>query len=154
MDIVLRGLHIAFGELGLVCIVWALAEVAWGASGRGVLRTKIASLTGTILIFAHWLVSGIYYVGHYGPEVKPVIKAGPWPWAHAVFMEAKEHIFLFLPFLALLILFLVWKHGDKLKEERGLRFSIFAVGSVAICVFAIMMISGFLISSGYRIAIP
>ena len=154
MDIVLRGLHTAFGELGLVCVIWTLAEVGWGPLGRGVLRAKIASLTGTILIFAHWLVAGIYYVDYYGPEVKPIIMAGPWPWSHAIFMEAKEHIFLFLPFLALILLFLVWKYGDKLKEERGLRFSVFAVGGVAIFVFVLMIISGFLISSGYRVAGP
>lgn len=154
MDIVLRGLHSVLGELALLFIIWALVEVAWGPSGRAVLRAKIASLTGTILLFAHWLVSGIYYVGHYGPEVKPIIKAGPWPWAHAIFMEAKEHIFLFLPFLALILLFLVWKYSDKLKEERGLRFSVFAVGGVTIFVFVLMMISGYLISSGYRVASP
>jgi len=154
MDIALRGLHAALGELSLLFIIWALVEVAWGPLGRGVLRAKIASLTGTILIFAHWLVSGIYYVIYYGPEVKSIIKTGPWPWAHAIFMESKEHIFLFLPFLALILLFLVWKHGDKLREERGLRFSIFAVGGVALFVFGLMIIMGFLISSGYRIAVP
>jgi len=154
MDVVLRGLHTASGELALLFIIWALVEVAWGPSGRAVLRAKIASLSGTILIFAHWLVSGIYYVAYYGPEVKPTIKAGAWPWAHAIFMESKEHIFLFLPFLAILLLFLVWKYGDKLKEERGLRFSIFAVGGVALLVFVLMIVSGFLISSGYRVAVP
>jgi len=69
-------------------------------------------------------------------------------------MESKEHIFLFLPFLTILLLFLVWKYGDKLKEERGLRFSIFAVGGVALLVFVLMIVSGFLISSGYRVAVP
>lgn len=150
MDIALRGLHVALGELGLLCIILVLVEVAWGASGRGILRAKIASLTGTILIFAHWVVSGLYYVGHYGPEVKPVIKAGSWPWAHAIFMESKEHVFLFLPFLAILILFLVWKYGDKLREEREPRFSIFAVGVTAIFVYVLMITSGFVISAGYR----
>jgi len=142
------------GELALLFTIWALVEVAWGASGRGVLRAKIASLTGSILLFGHWLVSGIYYVAYYGPDVKPAIKEGPWPWAHAIFMESKEHIFLFLPFLSILLLFLVWKYGDKLREERGLRFSIFAVGGVTLFAFVLMIVSGFLISSGYRVAVP
>ena len=154
MDIVLRGLHTVSGELALLFIIWALVEVAWGSLGRGVLRAKIASLIGTILIFAHWLISGIYYVLYYGPMVKPIIKTGPWPWAHAIFMEGKEHIFLFLPFLALLLMFLVWKYGDRLKDDQKLRFSLFAVGGVTIFVFVLMIISGFLISSGYRIAFP
>lgn len=76
MDIVLRGLHVGLGELGLLCIILVLVEVAWGTSARGILRAKIASLAGAILIFAHWLVSGVYYLTYYGAEVKPVIKAG------------------------------------------------------------------------------
>ena len=154
MDVVLRGLHTALGELALLFIIWALAEVAWRPSGRAVLRAKIASLSGTILIFAHWLVSGVYYVAYYGPEVKPAIKAGAWPWGHTIFMESKEHIFLFLPFLSILLFFLIWKNGDKLREERGLRYSIFAVGGVTVLVFLLMVVSGFLISSGYRVAVP
>ncbi|GAF92536.1 unnamed protein product, partial [marine sediment metagenome] len=74
-------------------------------------------------------------------EIKPLIKEGPWPWAHAIFMEAKEHIFLFLPFLALLFLFLVWKHKDKLKEEIGVRFAIYAIGGTVIFILALMAIS-------------
>jgi len=153
MDIVLRGLHVAFGELALLLIIWTIAEVAWGSSGGKVVRAKIASLTGTIFTFASWMVSGIYYVVYYGSQVKPTIKAGPWPWAHTIFMESKEHIFLFLPFLTILLLFLIWKYGDKLGE-RGVRFSIFAVGGVAVLIPALMILSGFLVSSGYRIAIP
>jgi hypothetical protein len=38
---------------------------------------------------------------YYGKVVKPVITAGEYPWAHAVFMEGKEHVFLILPFMAL-----------------------------------------------------
>jgi len=40
MDVVLRGLHIGLGELGLLCIILVLVEVAWGASGRSILRAK------------------------------------------------------------------------------------------------------------------
>jgi len=152
MDIILRGLHVASGELALLFTIWALVEVAWGPGGRGILRAKIASLTGTILLFIHWLLSGIYYVAYYGPEVKPIIKEGPWRWAHSIVMESKEHIFLFLPFLALLLLFMVWKYNDKLRENRGLRLSIFSLGSVMLLLFMLMILAGFLVSSGYRIA--
>jgi len=152
MDIVLRGLHVASGELALLFTIWMMVEVAWGPVERGILRAKIASLTGTILIFVHWLLSGVYYVIYYGPEVKPIIKAGPWPWAHSLVMESKEHVFLFLPLLALLLLFMVWKYSDELKENREIRFSILAVGGVAIFLLLLMVWGGFLVSSGYRIA--
>jgi len=143
------------GDLAVLLVIWTLVEVAWGPMTRGgVLRAKIASLSGLIFILASWVVAGIYYIVYYGPEIKPLIKEGPWPWAHAIFMEAKEHIFLFLPFLALLFLFLVWKYKDKLKEERGVRFAIYAVGGTVIFILGLMAICGYLISSGYRAAIP
>jgi len=153
LDIALRGLHVALGELALLFIIWMLVEVAWGPIKGGVLRAKIASLTGTILVFLHWVVSGWYYVVYYSPDVKPAIKAGSWSWAHLIVMESKEHIFLFIPFLMFLLLFLVWKYGGKLKEERGLRFSIFALGAVVLAIFGLMILSGFLISSAHRISV-
>jgi hypothetical protein len=36
----------------------------------------------------------------YGSQVKPIILAGLHPWVHKVVMEAKEHIFIFLPIIA------------------------------------------------------
>ena len=45
-----------------------------------------------------WVAGGWYYWKYYGSNVKPAITSGDFPWAHIVFMESKEHIFLFLPF--------------------------------------------------------
>jgi hypothetical protein len=152
MDMILRGLHVGFGELVLLFTIATLFILAWVSPNRKVIMAKIASLIGVVSAFVSWLVSGLYYVIYYGPQVKPVIKEGPWPWAHGIFMEGKEHIFLFLPFIAMILLFLVWKYADRWNSDRAIRFSIYAIGIMAIFIPVLMAVSGYLISSGYRIA--
>jgi len=56
-----------------------------------------------ILFLTSWASGAYYYVIHYGKNVKPIIVAGSYPWAHTFFMEAKEHVFLIIPFLALVL---------------------------------------------------
>lgn len=154
MDIVLRFLHIGFGELTLLFTMGVVAALIWGSQNRKVLIAKIASLAGALSAILSWVISGTYYVVFYGPDVKPTIKSGPWPWAHSIFMESKEHVFLFLPFLAVFLLFLVWKYGNKWEEERYIRISILTVGAVTILIPLLMMFSGYLVSTGYRIGAP
>ena len=90
--------------LGLIAI--AALYAVW----MGLLKKRLAARflawsawISAISFFLSWLSGGYYYVVHYGKAVKPLIKAGPYPWAHTVVMEAKEHIFLFLPFCALVV---------------------------------------------------
>ena len=64
-----------------------------------------ASLLGFLSFIASWLTGGYYYVEYYGGAVKPIIKAGEYPWAHLVVMEAKDVIFLFLPILGFCLLY-------------------------------------------------
>lgn len=152
MDIALRGLHVGFGELTLLSIIAAIFFLMWGSSKHKLLIAKTASLVGVISAFISWLVSGLYYVIFYGSQVKPTIKGGPWPWAHSIFMEAKEHIFLFLPFFAILFMFLIWKYGDEWDDDSAIRSSGLAIGIITVLIPVLMMVSGYLVSSGYRIA--
>jgi len=149
----IRAAHIALGEVGILAFVWVLMEVVQGPSGAGVLRIRGAALLGTGLFFAAWLAGGMYYVIEYGENIKPVIKEGPWPWAHGVFMETKEHIFLFLPFLALVATALVWQYGDRLRDDRAMRFAVYALGSVVILIGVLMTVMGYFVSSGFREAV-
>src|SRR3989344_6307900 len=113
----LIGLHAFFGELGIVSFLWVFLETLNPERHR-IKRAKIAALVGVVFLFASWIIGGYYYVAYYGPNVKPVIKEGPEPWAHGIFMEAKEHIFLFLPFLSLLTFSLVRNYGSNLKKNK------------------------------------
>lgn len=145
--------HVALGELAILSFLWVIAEVMMGPSGVGVMRAKGAAVVGVMAAFSEWLLAGIYYTVFYGDNVKPLINEGPWPWAHGIFMEAKEHIYLFLPFLAIVLLALVWQQGDLLKERRSARFMVYAVAGVSILLVLLSGVMGYLISTGYREAL-
>lgn len=149
----IRAAHIALGEMGILAFIWVLMEVVQGPNGVAVLRARAAALLGTGLFFGAWLMGGMYYVIEYGENVKPVIKEGPWPWAHGVFMESKEHIFLFLPFLSLVAAALVWQYGDRLRDDRTMRFAVYALGGVIVLIGVLMTMMGYFVSSGFREAI-
>lgn len=101
-----------------------------------------------ILFFVSWATSAFYYVTYYGSVVKPKIMAGAYPWAHQIFMEAKEHIFILLPFLTIalwLVIRLLAKEQDEELKKAGtiLAFTILLLG-----VF--IALSGILISGAVR----
>lgn len=93
--------HILLGVTGTMT-----AYVVWHELTKTQPNTrslKRNSLATVITWLGAWLSGGYYYIVYYGANVKPVIKSGQYAWAHSVFMEWKEHIFLFLPFLALVL---------------------------------------------------
>jgi len=142
--------HVVMGELAILSFLWVIVEVLRGPSGAGVLRAKWASVVGTVAIFGEWALAGTYYTVYYGENVKPVVKGGSWAWAHGIFMEAKEHIYLFLPFLAIVLLALVWQYGGILRENRGARFIAYGVAGTAVLVLVLSAVMGYMISNGYR----
>jgi hypothetical protein len=142
--------HIAVGELGILAFVWVLLEVLNGPSESGVWRAKAAAILGTGLFFAAWIVGGTYYVVQYGSVVKSVITQGAWPWAHGIFMEVKEHVFLFLPFLSLTALVYLWRSVDSLEGDHRVRGAFYALIGSVILLGALMTVMGYFVTSGYR----
>jgi hypothetical protein len=145
--------HVALGELAIVAFIWVIVEVIRGPSVAGVLRAKGASVAGLLATFVEWVLAGTYYTVYYGKNVKPAILGGPWPWAHGIFMEAKEHIFLFLPFLSVVALALVWQYGNLLKQQHSARFMVYVVCGIIVALLLLSGIMGYLISNGYREAL-
>jgi len=148
----LVGLHVAISELGILMFIWAFIEIFAGSNGSAK-RARTAVLLGTIIFFLSWFTGGYYYVNTYGPEVKPVIKAGPQPWAHGVVMEAKEHIFLILPILALATLFFVGEYGKDALKKKDTRKGLLILIGLNIAIGILMAVFGYFISSGFRSAL-
>ncbi len=150
----LIGVHAFLGELGLVCFIWVFVEMLNPTPSR-LKRAKIASFLGVVLFFASWIVGGYYYSTDYGSLVKPVIKAGPQPWAHSIITEVKEHVFLFLPFLAILNYTLIIRFSSYLKDQKDerVRKAVLYLSVLILFVGALMGAMGYLISSGYRAAL-
>jgi hypothetical protein len=145
--------HVVLGELAVLAFLWVIVEVIRGPSGAGILRAKGASVVGVLAIFGEWVLAGTYYTVYYGKNVKPAILGGPWPWAHGIFTEAKEHIYLFLPFLSVVLLALVWQYGGLMKENRSARFTVYGVAGISILLLALSAMMGYMISNGYREAL-
>lgn len=140
--------HIVLGLLGVV---------AFYAVWMGLLKQKLSlkflcfsSLAGFAAFVLSWISGAYYYVVYYGKAVQPIIKAGQYAWAHNIFMEAKEHIFLFVPFLSAVVFLIIWFLGDKLEKEVNLKHSVVIISGLITVLGIIITLSGLLISGAVR----
>lgn len=142
-------IHVITGVLTTVGLYALWLEFLKKNPGIRWLRT---TAWGTaILAFISWVSSGWYYVVVYGASVKPVIKAGPFPWAHLVIMESKEHLFLFLPIIALgLAIGSCWINKDSLLDQPALKKSLIFLSGTATIVGILVTLMGVLISGAVR----
>ncbi len=144
---VLIGLHLGFAILGIDAFLWLLGEVVANASAG---RRKIgAALLGLIAYIFTWIIGGYYYVTVYGTLVKPIIKASSAPWAHAIAMEAKEHIFLLVVPLAVTVFLLARLSSDELRSF-GLRQNLIRLSGMAAGVGLSIGLMGYIISAAAR----
>ncbi|MBL4644326.1 MAG: hypothetical protein JKX80_00480 [Candidatus Pacebacteria bacterium] len=127
----------AIGLAHLVLMQLLRKETAWGWT------IGIASWS-VFLFFASWATSAYYYVVYYGSSVKPVIKAGNYAWAHTIFMEGKEHVFLIIPFLALTVTLAL--HVLKKNPDPRLKFAVTLLASTLVILGLFVAISGIIVS--------
>lgn len=145
-------LHVFLGEAGVVAFLWVFIEML-NPDKKRIERAQTAALLGVILLFAAWIIGGIYYVNIYGGDVKPAIKEGPSPWAHKVFMESKEHIFLFLPFLGIFALSILKHHSKELLKGNKTKHALLIISALIVIIGALMAYMGYEVSSGFRVAL-
>jgi hypothetical protein len=81
--------------------LWVFVE-ALNARPENAARIRTAAFVAAVCIAAAWICGGYWYVHFYPPE-KDLILKGPWPFAHNLFMETKEHLFFITAILALLL---------------------------------------------------
>jgi len=145
---ILLSVHIIIGIIGTIA---SYATLLWLFKRKIPIRLlKISSITAFAAYIIAWITGGYYYVVYYGSNVKPIIKDGPNPWAHSIIMETKEHIFLFLPLLAFVILLVVWLKGDNLQENRSLRNALALVILITLMISVSMALGGIVISGSAR----
>jgi len=145
MKPVLIGMHLGLAILGIDAFLWLAGEYAAGA--LSVKRRLIAATLGMIGFIGSWIVGGYYYVKYYGPLVKPVIKAGLAPWAHAIAMEAKEHIFLLIVPVAITV-FLATRATEPSVRKPTMWLAVLIAG-MGLAIGAM----GFIISAAYRFGV-
>lgn len=148
----LIGIHAALGEAGALTFLWVMVEMLNPSESR-LRRARIAALLGVLFLIGAWFFGGFYYITEYGAAVKPIIKSGPMPWAHEVITETKEHVFLFLPFLAILALGLLNRYHTEFLQNRNFRIAVLLLSGLIVLMAFAMAGMGFIISSGFRAAL-
>ncbi|MDR7666215.1 hypothetical protein RG963_10595 [Methanosarcina sp. Z-7115] len=141
-------LHSISGGLSALVLVWIIVETLY-PTDRSLARARIASyLAALLLTTGCWIVGGYNYLTVYGSQVKPVILAGPHPWAHEVVMEAKEHIFVFLPIIAFaLSITLFVLDRDAFLDDTKLRRALTITACLALFMVLLMFLMGAVISN-------
>jgi len=148
----LVGPHAFLGEAGGLAFLWTFVEMLKPDEPRA-RRAMLASALGVAFLILSWAIAGYAYTTTYGTQVKPVIKAGPLPWAHDVVMEAKEHIFLLIPFIAFACAAGIRLGGNKIMVDARLRFSILLLSALVVLLVFLMAGLGFIVSTGARTAL-
>ncbi len=104
--------HILLGLAVIVLSVWILFELNKKSS-------KMVRPLAAVTALASWLLlipAGYFYILFY-PATKTLIKAGAWPWAHAIFMETKEHWGIFLPVIVTVAAWLVYTNRAEASRK-------------------------------------
>ena len=145
-------IHVFAAEIGLFAFLWILVELLNPTEAR-INRAKIVALVGVVCLITAWFVGGFYYVEVYGSHIKPVIKESEAKWVHSVVMEVKEHVFLFLPILSLLVAGLLYKLDKELMHKNDARVGIILLSGLIFLLGFSIAGMGAVISSGYRFAL-
>ncbi len=148
----LIGIHAALGELGAMAFLWVFVELLNPTEAR-IRRAKKVAFAGTVFLVLSWMSGGYYYVAYYGSLVKPLIKESVQPWAHQVIMEVKEHIFLFLPFLAAFVSSVLAEYKDKLEKYAKTRRMTMWVSVIIVAVSLMIAALGYVVSTAARAAL-
>jgi uncharacterized membrane protein len=140
--------HVIVGIIGVLALYMLVMSLFRASPNMSWMRGY--ALTAFLSFLISWGTGGYYYVIKYGPDVKPIIKAGTNPWAHGVFMEAKEHIFLFLPIITFVILLALWAFGDRAYQDDKIKRSLLLLAITAFILSIFITASGIIISGSAK----
>jgi hypothetical protein len=139
--------HATFGVLGTLSAVWVFVE-ALNAREDNAARTRRVALVVAACMCVAWILGGYWYV-HFYPADKAMILNGPWPFAHNIFMETKEHLFFLTLILSLYLPIAAW---DKLWANSNARRMVLCVSMLIALTGMAIEGSGAIINHGAKIA--
>jgi hypothetical protein len=146
-DLVLLA-HATFGVLGTLAAVWVLVE-ALNAQEANAWRTRKAALVVAGSMGMAWILGGYFYLHSY-PAEKAIILKGPWPFAHTLFMETKEHLFLATLVLAFYLPIAAW---DRLYTSLCARKMVLCLALLIALSGLAIEGSGAVINHGVKVAL-
>lgn len=137
--------------LGLIGVIGAFALLIGLLHRLPKIRSlKNWSLVTLFSFVASWISGAYYYVLYYGKAVKPIIVSSAYPWAHQVIMEAKEHIFLFIPFVALVIVAGIYFAPEDIGSDKPIKKSLAWLAAFVFILSALIALAGVAISGAAR----
>lgn len=139
-------IHILFGFFGIALFFAVWRSCINKIDAKRIKFLRKASFWGLIGFILSWISGGYYYVLHYGSQVKPLIKAGKYPWAHSVIMETKEHIFLFLPFVAVVVALLFYLLGEDIENKPKIKKVVIWFSAIIVFIGVAITLMGKIIS--------
>ncbi|MGB9457594.1 MAG: hypothetical protein WCB12_16210 [Bryobacteraceae bacterium] len=140
--------HATFGVTGCLAALWVFVEALNAQPGNGA-RIRTAAFVTALSMAAAWLCGGYWYV-HFYPADRILILKGPWPFAHNLFMETKEHLFLITGILAFL---LPVAAREKLSSNAVARKLVLAVAGLIVITGLAVEGSGAIIEHGVKVAL-
>lgn len=140
--------HVFLGVICLLASVWVFVEVLH-ATNANLLRIRRLSWFIAVLMWLCFAVAGYWYVTLYAPD-KAIILKGPWPFAHNLIMETKEHVVIMLLLLATYLP--IAAGADLPRSNAARRLLLWALG-----LFAVITLSaegmGALVAMGVKVAL-
>lgn len=140
--------HAALGVTGCIAALWVFVE-ALNARPENIGRIRTVAAVTAVCMCAAWICGGYWYL-HFYPLERALILKGPWPWAHNLFMETKEHLFFVTAIQALLLPIATRERLDSNSAARKLVLSV--AGLVLITGLAVEG-AGAIIDHGVKVAL-
>jgi len=140
--------HVLFGVACMVAAVWLFADVLH-ANPNNLARIRRVSRCAAACMWLAFLAGGYWYVTAYKAD-KSIILKGPWPFAHNLVMETKEHLVIML---LLLVTYLPVVAANNLAASKDARkLMLWVTGTVAVLALA-MDGEGALIAMGVKVGL-
>lgn len=146
-DVILMA-HATFGVLGVLAALWVFVE-ALNAREENAGRIRAAAFAVTLFMSAALLAGGFWYLRFY-PADRALILKGPWPFAHNIFMETKEHLFFVTLMLAFYLPIAV---RDRPEANATARRMVLCVALLIVLTGLSMEGAGAMISHGAKLAL-
>jgi hypothetical protein len=140
--------HVAFGMICLLAAVWVFVETL-NASETNLNRIRKISRLAAAAMWVSFLIGGYWYVNFYKAD-KTIILKGPWPFAHSLFMETKEHLVIMLLLLAT---YLPIVATNDLAANRAARRLMLWIAGFTVLLTLLMEGEGAIIGMGVKIAL-
>jgi len=140
--------HAGFGVTGCLAALWVFVE-ALSARPENAGRIRTAALVAAVCMAAAWICGGYWYVHFYPPE-KAMILKGPWPFAHNLFMETKEHLFFITGILAFLLPIAA---QEKLYANASARKLVLSISVMIVITGLAVEGAGAIIDHGAKVAL-